>query len=678
MLNFDLGQTFFIDKQSVENSDVAFVTSIDLYFYSKPTQNQTVTGIRNPGVSVYICGTKTDGSPDLKLINQLYGARVEYSNINVSTTGATATKFTFRQPVRLPTDRSAAFLVKFDGSDKNFKMWANKAGQLGVNSSSITQVSSGSVDGYLYKVTNGSSLTPQTDTDLTFKINVAKFDTTARAFVIRNRPYETLKLTSQNGSFKGGEYVYQQRTYLTGTVNCVATSNTIQGIGTSFNSTLVVGDQIILTDTTTGNTNVRVIGSIVNSTSVVLTEEPTFTNTSARYYKTVVGKAFTYDSLSDYLIVQDSNANSSLYLGVGNTIIGVDSQATGSIANIVNYAINSVVPNFNIKTPVGTSVNVAINFANSSGTVSPATAITGTLGNRSSLNRYPAIMASRTNEVTAGVPYRSFAGTLTFSTNNPYASPYVNEEDLDLFAERYEINNTATNEYKGQGTASARYISKAVTLANNQQAEDLKVYLTAYRPSNTNILVYAKFLNTEDIESFDLKDWTQLTLNQSNNIVTNPTNLNDRVEYSFSVPAFNEGVRATGVFKTTLSSTTITGTSSIVNSELLPGTVVRVYSPTLSNTYFTDTVLSSTTTAAVLSRAVSNTSLVGTGFYVDVLSTKNSAFIDNQNQNVLTYYNKSLSKFQTYNSFALKIVLLSDDGVNIPFVDDVRAIAVSA
>ena len=678
MLNFDLGQTFFIDKQSVENSDVAFITSVDLYFYGKPIQNQTVTGIRNPGVSVYICGTKTDGSPDPKAISQTFGARVEYADINVSTTGTTSTKFTFRQPVRIPTDRSAAFLVKFDGGDKNFKLWANKAGQLGINSSSATQVSSGSVDGYLYKITNGSSLTPQTDTDLSFKINVAKFDTTARTFVIRNRPYETLKLANQNGGFKGGEYVYQQRSYLTGTVNCIATSNTIQGIGTSFNSTLVVGDQIILTDTTTGNTNVRVVGSIVNSTSVVLTEEPTFTNTSARYYKTVIGKAFTYDSLSDHLIIQDSNANSSLYLETGNTIIGIDSQATGSISSIINYAINSVVPNFNVKTPVGTTANISLNFANSSGTVSPAMAISGALGIRNSLNRYPAIMASRTNEVTAGVPYRSFAGTLTFSTNNPYVSPYVNEEDLDLFAERYEINNTSTNEYKGQGTASARYVSKAVTLANNQQAEDLKVYLTAYRPSNTNILVYAKFMNTEDIESFDLKDWTLLTLNQSNNIVTNPTNLNDRVEYSFTVPAYNSGTRATGVFETTLSSATITGTSGAVNSELVPGAVVRVYSPTLPSTYFTDTVVSSTSSAAVLSRTVANTSLVGTGFLVDVITPKNSAFIDNQNQNVLTYYNRSLSKFQTYNSFALKIVLLSDDGVSIPFVDDIRAIAVSA
>jgi hypothetical protein len=678
MLNFDLGQTFFVDKQSVEGSDVAFITSIDLYFYSKPTQNQTVTGIHNPGASVYLCGTKTDGSPDPSTINQIYGARVEYSNINVSTTGATSTKFTFRQPVRVSTDRSIAFLVKFDGSDKNFKLWGNKAGQLGINSSSVTQVSSGSVDGYLYKITNGSSLTPQTDTDLTFKVNVAKFSGTSSTFVIRNRPYETLKLVNQNGAFKGGEYVYQQRSYLTGTVNCVATSTTIQGIGTAFNSTLVVGDQLILTDTTTGNTNVRVVGSIINSTSVVLTEEPTFTNTSARYYKTVIGKAFTYDSMSDYLIMQDSNANSSLYLQVSNTVIGVDSQASGNISSIVNYAVNSVIPNFNIRTPVGTSANITLNFANSSGSVAPAAIISGTLGVRNSLNRYPAIMASRTNEVTAGVPYRSFAGTLTFSTTNPYVSPFVSEEDLDLFAERYEINNTATNEYKGQGSASARYVSKAVTLANSQQAEDLKIYLTAYRPSNTNILVYAKFLNTDDIETLDIKDWTQLTLNQSNTVVTNPTNLNDRVEYSFSVPAYNSGVRATGVFETSLSSATITGTSGIVNSEIVPGAVVRVYSPTLPATYFTDTVISSTSSAMVLSRVVSNTSLVGTGFLVDVISTKNSAFIDNQNQNVLTYYNKSLSKFQTYNSFALKIVLLSDDGVNIPFVDDVRAIAVSA
>ena len=247
-----------------------------------------------------------------------------------------------------------------------------------------------------------------------------------------------------------------------------------------------------------------------------------------------------------------------------------------------------------------------------------------------------------------------------------------------MFAERYEINNISTNEYKGEGSASARYITKSVTLADNQQAEDMKVYLTAYKPSNTSILVYAKFINTEDIESFDIKDWTELTLNQSNNIVTNPVNINDRAEYSYSVPQYNSGTLATGVFTTELSNSVVVGTSGAVNTNIIPGSVVRVYSPSLSNTYFTDTVLSSNTTTATLSRTVSNTSLVGTGFNVDVISRPNSAYIDNQNQNTITYFNKSLAKFQTYNTFALKIVLLSDDGVNIPFVDDVRAIAVSA
>jgi len=678
MLNFDLGQTFFVDKQSVENSDVAFITSVELYFYAKPTQNQSATGINNPGVSVYLCRTKTDGSPDVSTIDKVFGARVAYADITTSNTGASSTKFTLRQPVRLPTDKSYAFVVKFDGGDKGFKIWANKAGEVSINSSSITQVSSGSVDGYLYKVTNGSSLTPQTDTDLAFKINVAKFTQTSNTFLIRNRPYETLKLINQLGSFIGGEYVYQQRTALAGTISVSATSNTITGTGTAFNSTVVAGDLIVVTDTTTGNTEVRTVGSVVNSTSVILTEELTFTNTAAYYYKTVVGKAFTYDSLSDYLIMQDSTANSTLYLTTGTTVVGVDSQASGNISSIVDYAVNSVIPNYNLQTPAGTSANITINFANSAGSVSGGRKQNSALGTRTALNRYPAIVGSRSNEVTAGTPYRSFAGEIKFSTANPYSSPYVSEEDLDLFAERYEINNTSTNEYKGQGSASARYITKSVTLANNQQAEDMKIYLTAYKPSNTNILVYAKFMNTQDIESFDIKDWTELTLNQSNNIVTNPVNLNDRAEYSYSVPQYNSGTLATGVFATTVSNSVIVGTSGTVNTNIIPGSVIRVYSPSLSNTYFTDTVLSSNTTTATLSRTVSNTSLVGTGFNVDIISRPNSAYIDNQNQNTLTYFNKSLAKFQTYNTFALKIVLLSDDGVNIPFVDDIRAIAVSA
>jgi len=70
--------------------------------------------------------------------------------------------------------------------------------------------------------------------------------------------------------------------------------------------------------------------------------------------------------------------------------------------------------------------------------------------------------------------------------------------------------------------------------------------------------------------------------------------------------------------------------------------------------------------------------LVGTGLKVDVIDRPSSAFLDIQSQNIVTYYNKAKSIHRGFDSFAIKIVLLSEDGIKVPYVDDVRAIAVSA
>ena len=678
-MSYDLGQTFFLDKQALQNSDVGFVTSVSLYFNTKPTEDKTVTGIGAPGVTVAICNTKEDGTPDLTTAtNYNHMARVEYANINATTQGTTPTVFTFRQPVPLTTNRKYAFLIKFDGGDTGFSVFANKAGKTAVSSTQTTQVSSGVVDGNAYKITNGFTLTPMVDTDFTFALKVAKFSSTASTYLLRNRPLEVLKTSSLSGSFIGGEEVFQQRTALTGTVSVNNTSQTVIGTGTNFTSAIVVGDKIVLNGGSASNTNLRVVNSVTNATHLVLTEAPSFTNSSATYYKTVTGKIHTYDDLADILVIQDSTSNSTVYLTTSTTLQGLDSGATVSIDAIRDYTVNAAVPNYNVVAPAGTKAALTVNFANTAGSVSSTRKQDAVLGSRVLLNKADAVIASRTTEVTSGVPFTSFGGELVFTSSNPYASPYVRRDELDLFCEQYSINNSTTNEHTGQGTAKSKYISATITLTQNQQAEDLIVYLSAFKPANTDIAVYGKFLNPEDNESFDIKDWTELQLQESTNISSNPANINDLKELTYKIPSFQSGTRASGLFTTSTSSAVVTGTSGSVSTDISVGDIVRVYSPVNSNTHFIESVTAANTTTFTVSKAVSNSSVVGTGFYVDVIDRPNSGFLDVQNLNILTYYNKSLGKMVTYKTFAIKIVLLSADGVNVPYVNDVRALAVSA
>jgi hypothetical protein len=290
---------------------------------------------------------------------------------------------------------------------------------------------------------------------------------------------------------------------------------------------------------------------------------------------------------------------------------------------------------------------------------------------------YDATMASRTTEVTTGTPFKSYAGQLTFATSNPYASPWVREENMDFFVERYSINNVTTNENIGQGNAFSKYISKTITLADGQHAEDMKVFLKAWKPANSDIKVYSKIRNNEDPESFDLKNWSELSLSNLPQ-TSNRSNPADYIDLEYGMPAVKTGTTATGSF-TVNSSSVVAGTSGVVNTEIIAGALVRVYSPSVNTTYFYDTVTTSnSTTFTVATGQTANASLQQSGMSVDVITDKNGAFLNNQNQNIVRYMAKSGAFFDSYDAFAIKIVLLSTDGISVPFVDDLRAIAVTA
>lgn len=680
MLGFDLAQTFFLDRDAVQKSSTAAVTKVDLYFYAKPVENKTKSGLPKPGVSVYLCNVKDDGSPDLSLVFHQYAGRVEYDNINTSTIGATATTFTLRQPVIINTDRSYCVLIKFDGGDPDFKLWYNKSGDKKLGTTTTTQTSSGKVDGYFYTITNGNVLTPQTDADLAFKLYVAKFSSTEQTFKIKNRTFEILKTNTVSGSFLGGEDAYVVAANATGNVAVSNTSTTVTGTGTSFNSVLVVNDKFVITDGTAGNTIVRTVASITNSTSLTVDIAPPFTASNIKYFKTVVGKVYFQDKVSDHLVLQDVNTNTSLTIAASNVVKGIDSGASANVTSISNYTLNAVVPNFAVQTPGGTSARYRVNVANTSYQISSSNKIDVVLAERKLMNRYPAIIASKTNEVSISNDFASFAGELIFETNNSYASPYVREENLDMFGERFSINNDSTNEEDGRGNALSKYVSKTITLTDDQFAEDMKAYLRVYKPSNTSILLYGKFRNSNDNEQLSVKPWTQLELTSDKSVVSNPTNIYDIIELEYSVPYQPvSNSTATGTFTTTNGSAVITGTSGAVNTNISVGQLVKVYSALFPATnYFIDRVVDANTTTITVSKAVTNTSLVASGLNVDVLKNKDSAFIDIQSLNTLTYFNSSSAKFRGYDSFALKVVLLSDNSVSIPFVDDIRAIAVSA
>jgi hypothetical protein len=98
---------------------------------------------------------------------------------------------------------------------------------------------------------------------------------------------------------------------------------------------------------------------------------------------------------------------------------------------------------------------------------------------------------------------------------------------------------------------ASRYISKSVVLAEGQDAEDIRVYLTAYRPPGTDLLVYARIMNREDPGSFDTKAWSLLPQITSPALLSSTANKEDYIEIQYGFPTARE-ITSFGVRVSTL------------------------------------------------------------------------------------------------------------------------------
>ena len=64
---------------------------------------------------------------------------------------------------------------------------------------------------------------------------------------------------------------------------------------------------------------------------------------------------------------------------------------------------------------------------------------------------------------------------------------------------------------KSGGNSKTRYVTRRVTLADGFDSGDLRVYLTAYKPSGASIHVYFKPLSSSDPDEFDDKEYILMT-----------------------------------------------------------------------------------------------------------------------------------------------------------------------
>ena len=209
------------------------------------------------------------------------------------------------------------------------------------------------------------------------------------------------------------------------------------------------------------------------------------------------------DELNEKITLKNST-----YSGSANGFIrGQVSGASARVLTAENIVNNVMVP----KIPV-------LNVANTSSTFSVRTATTGGVINtnfksldleiENPFSDNAKAVFSKVNE-SALTAVNGSKKTLVvkglLNSTDSKVSPIVDLSRANSYILENVINNDATNEDTQEvGNSLTRYFSKPVELADGQDAEDLRVYVTAYNPG-TDVKVYAQLLSASDGELLQIK-----------------------------------------------------------------------------------------------------------------------------------------------------------------------------
>jgi hypothetical protein len=701
--NFSLVQTFYADAEIVNGASEVTLTSIDLFFKLKPSQTANLSGNPNAGVTVAICEVEND-EPNLQKTYAQSLSYKDFSRIYSFGDASTATTFGFKQPLKLATGKFYGIVVIYE--DPGYVAWVNKVGDRLVNTNIPSPGVNSNKDGKLFIRNSAGVFNALSDTDIKFNIRCTKYTTRSEKKIFVNKNYEYFTVTNQIGSFYGGEYVWQNTSPEVGTVAIVQGGNTVIGTGTSFN-TFNRDTNIVLQS---GNASqVVTITEVVNNTSLSVSQLIEFSNTNARHLNTVIGRVYVQDRPRNKIHLTDSTANTILF-SAGNTFIGADSGATANIVSVDNLTIDRVRLRGSVRSPANGLVDTVLKVTAKTGPTtfvySDANQERVKINNQQAHNitNYDAYILSRSNEIQQISLYSNTdlfvnkkslkieADYQVLGTGDSYMSPLLEGSKLDLFSIENRVSNACnivTNnisidtEVAGNGIALSKHIGTKVQFSNDKFAEDVRMFMVAYRPKGTEIRVYTRLHNSKDPEAFDDKAWTPLEYTQNASKFSSTDDETDFIEFELGLPQFGESaITLPGTFTTTLGSASIVAANAgfsntatlIANNDL-----IKIYNPLIPKTnYQVATVRQANATHIIIGGVVETTNIAGTGYKIDKLKYPNAAFNNINNTNISRYYNSTFAEFDAFDSMQVKIVMLADNTYKVPRIDQIQVLGVSA
>lgn len=468
---------------------------------------------------------------------------LENNQIPISTNGINnPTQVRFPAPVFLFNNKPYAFVVhSFSPGgltvDPDTAIWISRLGETDINTGTV--VTDRQKLGDFFSTTNNKQWDSVPDVDLTIKIYRANFNTGSASFIIGNEPVEKFILANVSSSLSGrigdhfitgdlltvtganGAGAFQVGDIIRGVTSGANANGTVISIpGTNqyalSNTRYVIGEQV--SSYYPGNNQYKgvtaTVSAIANSTAVLT------------YYNEASAAVY-----SEFVVSTGGFANNLVIQSVRDS--GYQYRATIESLGRYNYSTVSFEPN-------------VLDFVKTAISYEMDTYANGSVVSAGYQTIYPSetfyfpeekVIYGKTQEVNNGVG-RSNKVRVTFESNSEYVSPLL---DLDSTHTIYIDNlinaNTDGETNSSGGQALNKYISQTVTLADGQDAEDIVIFLTSYRPPGTDVRVYIKFLNQQDSDPISRKNWIEMEKQASGDLIYSSIADRDNYkEFTFAPP----------------------------------------------------------------------------------------------------------------------------------------------
>lgn len=487
-----LSQTFFTPKSTTNQVGYGiFVTSVDLFFQSKPS---VANGSLQLPITVKIAQV-VNGYPTK---NYLASKTIKAKNVKISDNPSTSnpdsiTKFTFDDPVYLQPDSEYAFVVSSESPE--YELYIAELGGDVLGADPPRRISEQPYAGSLFRSQNATTWTPYQNEDLMFVINKAVFQSTGTAtFRLDGAPtyqmgIDKVLLHTNELTFPTGALNYKMKSILKNTG--AQESNYYYILP---HKVLKFSDLLNQSNksTSTSYLNSRLV-KFANANSVIVQAEFASSDTN-------ISPIFNKESFSIALFEnQINNAQMS------ESIISITNKGAGY--NAVITAAQHTTSNLVIKGSSDNSLNNAaqlfreqylannfnIGFYN----------ITITDDNGSGAKGF----AVANTKGDATVDYIVLANTGSGYIESPTISIATGNASSGLITAR-AVSYGETG--KSGGNILAKYLTRQINLEDGFEAGDLRVFMDAIAPAGTDVVVYYKVLGAEDPDTFSNKSWVRM------------------------------------------------------------------------------------------------------------------------------------------------------------------------